>query len=284
MGFRIVFTMLCLSSGLYAGFQALSQERWAPPTIWFKKIDVLEMPLSSEFRTEIAARYERDSVRRNQLYAAHLREQRRRLALAWSLTPTLVGIVTSHNPSLGQEAAREIAQAIEESSDRHSMDPLLIAALIAQESRFRPQVVSPGGAVGLGQILPSTAATLGVNPYRASDNIEGCARYLAALCRRWKYREDKTELALASYNAGPGAVEKYGGIPPYRITQRYVAKIMARRDRFQALVGEKKDRWIAQRLRNVAPGPNGLVLRDLDQIKAEPGRPLPGAQRARPSS
>ena len=284
MGFRIVLAMLCLSGGLYAGFQALSQERWAPPTIWFKTIDVLEMPLSLEFRTELQAQYERDSVRRNQLYVAHLREQRRRLAMAWSITPTLVGIVTSHNPSLGQETAREIALAIEDSSNRHSMDPLLIAALIAQESRFRPQVVSPGGAVGLGQILPSTAATLGVNPYSASDNIEGCARYLSSLCRRWKSREDKTELALASYNAGPGAVERYGGIPPYRITQRYVAKIMARRDRFQTLARDKKDRWVAQRLRDVAPGTNGLVMRDLNQVKAEPGQPLPGALRARQSS
>ena len=100
----------------------------------------------------------------------------------------------------------------------------IVDAVIYQESRGRMNAVSPKGALGLMQLMPGTAAQLGVNPYDAEQNIRGGARYL----RQQIDRFGSIPLALAAYNAGPGAVTKYGGIPPYRETQNYVATILRR--------------------------------------------------------
>lgn len=94
--------------------------------------------------------------------------------------------------------------------------------LVKQESGFNPKARSGAGAIGLAQLMPGTARELGVNPYNATENLEGGARYL-------KQQYDKFgswRLALAAYNAGPGAVQKYGGVPPYKETQNYVVKIL----------------------------------------------------------
>ena len=100
----------------------------------------------------------------------------------------------------------------------------IVDAVIYQESRGRMNAVSPKGALGLMQLMPGTAAQLGVNPYDPDQNIRGGARYL----RQQIDRFGSIPLALAAYNAGPGAVTKYGGIPPYRETQNYVATILRR--------------------------------------------------------
>ena len=100
----------------------------------------------------------------------------------------------------------------------------IVDAVIYQESRGRMNAVSPKGALGLMQLMPGTAAQLGVDPYDANQNIRGGARYL----RQQIDRFGSIALALAAYNAGPGAVMKYGGIPPYRETQNYVATILSR--------------------------------------------------------
>lgn len=100
----------------------------------------------------------------------------------------------------------------------------IVDAVIYQESRGRMNAVSPKGALGLMQLMPGTAAQLGVNPYDADQNMRGGARYL----RQQIDRFGSIPLALAAYNAGPGAVLRYGGIPPYRETQNYVATILGR--------------------------------------------------------
>ncbi len=100
----------------------------------------------------------------------------------------------------------------------------LIDAVIYQESRGRMNAVSVKGALGLMQLMPGTAAQLGVNPYVADQNIRGGAMYL----RQQIDRFGSIPLGLAAYNAGPGAVLRYRGIPPYRETQNYVATIMGR--------------------------------------------------------
>lgn len=100
----------------------------------------------------------------------------------------------------------------------------IVDAVMYQESRGRMNAVSPKGALGLMQLMPGTAAQLGVNPYDADQNIRGGARYL----RQQIDRFGSIPLALAAYNAGPGAVLRYGGIPPYRETQNYVATILGR--------------------------------------------------------
>jgi soluble lytic murein transglycosylase-like protein len=106
----------------------------------------------------------------------------------------------------------------------HGLPPALLAAVAWQESRGRSDAVSPKGAIGVMQLMPETARRLGVDPHDRDANIRGGARYL----RQQIDRFGSVPLALAAYNAGPGAVIRYGGIPPYRETRTYVASILAR--------------------------------------------------------
>jgi soluble lytic murein transglycosylase-like protein len=112
---------------------------------------------------------------------------------------------------------------IQEAAAKHGVDPALIRAVMRFESAFRPLAVSPVGASGLMQLMPSLAKEFGVrdifDPY---ENIMAGTAYLAKLLDRHR---GKVDLALASYNAGPGAVARYRGIPPYPETRRYVQKI-----------------------------------------------------------
>ncbi|MBI3926945.1 MAG: lytic transglycosylase domain-containing protein [Armatimonadetes bacterium] len=134
--------------------------------------------------------------------------------------------IAQFNSSLSRTEQMDIATWIVEAAEEHSIDPLLLASLIAQESGFEPQAVSPVGAMGLGQLMPETAELLGVaDPWDPRENLRGAARYLSWQLERWEDSADPVSLALASYNAGPGAVEQYGGIPPYAETQNYVASI-----------------------------------------------------------
>ena len=105
---------------------------------------------------------------------------------------------------------------------RHGVPADLFARLVQQESGWNPGAVSSKGAIGLAQLMPQTAARLGVNPRDPMQNLDGGARYL-----RMQYDTfGSWRLALAAYNAGPGAVQQYGGIPPYRETQGYVRAIL----------------------------------------------------------
>lgn len=105
------------------------------------------------------------------------------------------------------------------------LSPDLVEAIAWRESRFRPRVVSRAGAVGEMQLMPATARSLGVNPYDTKENYRGGATYLGALLRR--YDGDLTR-ALAAYNSGPAAVDRFGGVPPFKETRAYVAAIMDR--------------------------------------------------------
>jgi soluble lytic murein transglycosylase-like protein len=117
-----------------------------------------------------------------------------------------------------------LEQAISASSERHRIDPDLIASVIRAESAFNPHAVSPKGAQGLMQLMPKTASRLGVeNPFDPQANVEGGTRYLRELLVRYNFDLIK---ALAAYNAGPLRVEQYGGVPPYRETRAYVARIV----------------------------------------------------------
>lgn len=109
-----------------------------------------------------------------------------------------------------------------------AVSPALIEAVAWQESRFRPGVVSRAGAIGEMQLMPATARMLGVNPFDTADNYRGGAVYLGGLLKRYSGDLLKT---LAAYNAGPGAVDRYGGVPPYRETRAYVSAILDRLSR-----------------------------------------------------
>lgn len=130
--------------------------------------------------------------------------------------------VRSTRPSEGAARGSEYDDVIALHAGAHGVSPELVRAVIQVESAFNPRAVSPKGAMGLMQLMPATARDLGViNPFHPDDNIRGGVTYLRQLLDRY----GDVELALAAYNAGPGSVEKYGAIPPYRETQAYVKKV-----------------------------------------------------------
>jgi soluble lytic murein transglycosylase-like protein len=117
----------------------------------------------------------------------------------------------------------QIRSMIEKAAGQAGIEPELLDALVASESGYDPNARSRAGALGLSQLMPGTAQSLGVtNPFDPWQNLQGGANYLSQMLKRFG---DK-RLALAAYNAGPGAVEKAGGIPNYRETQSYVDKVM----------------------------------------------------------
>ncbi len=116
------------------------------------------------------------------------------------------------------------APLVEQAAARYGLNPAILHGLIQQESGFDPSARSSAGALGLTQLMPSTAASLGVaEPLDPAQSIEGGARYLSQLLQQFA---GNTADALAAYNAGPGAVVQYGGVPPYSETQQYVSKVL----------------------------------------------------------
>ncbi len=122
------------------------------------------------------------------------------------------------------EAATPYSEIISAMSQAHGVDPILVSALIQVESGYRPRARSPKGAMGLMQLMPSTARLYKVrNPFDPKANIEAGIKHLKTLIERF----DDMELVLAAYNAGEGAVKKFNGIPPYRETRNYVSRILS---------------------------------------------------------
>jgi soluble lytic murein transglycosylase-like protein len=124
----------------------------------------------------------------------------------------------------GKIPSETIQQAIQRAADKYNVPSDLIQSVIRCESNFRPNAVSHAGAQGLMQLMPATASDLGVtDPFDIQQNIDGGTRYLRQMLDRFN---GDIETALAAYNAGPGTVNRYGGVPPYRETQAYVEKVM----------------------------------------------------------
>jgi soluble lytic murein transglycosylase-like protein len=137
----------------------------------------------------------------------------------------LAGAMSASSSPAGATGATPFAAEISQAAARNGVDPALLTGLIKAESNFDPNAGSAAGAQGLTQLMPATAAGLGVtNPLDPGQSIEGGARYLRQQLDR--FGGDATK-ALAAYNAGPGAVERFGGVPPYEETQSYVRRVLS---------------------------------------------------------
>jgi soluble lytic murein transglycosylase-like protein len=137
--------------------------------------------------------------------------------------------VASVDPSAPYPFHDEIVAA----ATKYGIDPSLLAAVVKQESNFNPRAQSGVGAKGLTQLMDATAHGLGVtDSFDPKQSLDGGAKFLSGLLKQFHGDES---LALAAYNAGPGAVQKYGGIPPYQETQRYVPKVLGYAAQFRRI-------------------------------------------------
>jgi hypothetical protein len=126
-------------------------------------------------------------------------------------------------PAPAQATPEELARV---AAAKYSLPEDFVRSVMRVESALCQEAVSPKGAIGLMQLMPDTARSLGVDPRNARQNAEGGAQYLRDLLARYENRPDQVLLALAAYNAGPGAVERYHGVPPYAETRRYILKVL----------------------------------------------------------
>lgn len=151
-------------------------------------------------------------------------------AVARLLQPSPQAAPTGEGPAPVPPA--QIDALVEQNAATWQVDPALIKAVIANESGFDAHATSPVGAQGLMQLMPETAAAMGVrDPYDAAQNVAGGTRYLRAMLDRFNGDQ---KLAIAAYNAGPGAVEEHGGIPPYAETRSYVDNVLGSYARYRA--------------------------------------------------
>jgi soluble lytic murein transglycosylase-like protein len=122
---------------------------------------------------------------------------------------------------------------------RHGLPPEFVASVVSAESDFRPRAASPKGAIGLMQLMPATAREYGADARDPRQNVEAGTQYLRDLLFKYQKDEHQVSRALAAYNAGPGAVDRYHGVPPYRETRAYVERVLRKYEKKQAKASAK---------------------------------------------
>ncbi len=138
--------------------------------------------------------------------------------------PTIAKALVAAVTSAAEPTAMELGEMLEHAGAAHNIDTALLASVIHAESGGRTHAISRTGAQGLMQLMPGTASAVGVqHALIASENVEGGTRYLDQMLTRY---HNNIALALAAYNAGPGAVDRYRGVPPFRETRTYVARVI----------------------------------------------------------
>jgi soluble lytic murein transglycosylase-like protein len=136
--------------------------------------------------------------------------------------PAQVAVAGPETPPVAAEPAPSPMELADAAADRYGLPRELVRSVMAAESGFQPKAISPKGAIGLMQLMPDTAQQLGANAHDPAQNVDAGARYLRDLLEKYNYG---LRHALAAYNAGPGAVDKYKGVPPYRETINYIGRI-----------------------------------------------------------
>ena len=159
------------------------------------------------------------------IHSADLRGATRLHGASAGISATRSGQIGSGQIGAGQTGAGPVLHTITEAATANQMHPALLEAVAWQESRLHQGAVSPRGAIGVMQLMPATAAGLGLDAHDPQANIHGGARQLRWLLARYNGDIVRT---LAAYNAGTGAVDRYGGVPPYRETRAYVAAVLDR--------------------------------------------------------
>ncbi len=169
--------------------------------------------------------------------------------------------------------AASISELVEKTSKAHNVDPLLVDSVIKVESNYNPNAVSPKGAQGLMQLMPPTAQMLGVNDsFDPAENIEAGVKYLKYL--QDLYKDDR--LALAAYNAGPGAVDKFKNVPPYPETQKYVESVGKKYGEARGALEKKTAAAKAVASKDAAPAPAAAVQ------NAVPNQTVPSEEEQHP--
>ena len=155
---------------------------------------------------------------------------------------------TPANPSLSKA---ETLMLIDGAAAKHRVPAAFIASIVAAESNFNCAAISPKGAVGLMQLMPETAKQFGADPAVPAENIDAGTRYLRWLMERYQKRRNSINHVIAAYNAGPAMVDRYRGIPPFRETRMYVARVLGFLKQFS--LSGKRDAGITDLARNMPP-------------------------------
>jgi soluble lytic murein transglycosylase-like protein len=166
------------------------------------------------------------------LEALHIKRSNRPTAPSVRRSPAIQRVRA--NESRAALQLEEIHALIGAAARKHGVSTALVKSIVATESNFRCNVVSSRGAVGLMQLQPSTARQYGANASVPEQNIDAGTRYLRFLIEKYRNTSNPVKYAIAAYNAGFGAVDRYKGVPPFRETQNYVERVLARMQEFQS--------------------------------------------------